>query len=230
MYDCRDNRTEETAKGCAVMVLTTVLLADDHTIVAEGLEGLLKDRFKLVGTVRDGRALLAAANHLRPDVIVTDISMPLLNGLDAVRQIKISLPRTQVVVLTMHADPHLAVQAFRAGASAYLLKVSSGEELVRAIDEALRGRVYLSSLISKDLIGVLLEAKRDLAVGKSQLTPRQREVLQLIAEGRTMKDIASILNISRRTVETHKYDMMESLGVDTTATLILYAMRLKLVS
>ena len=205
------------------MVLTTVLLADDHTIVAEGLEGLLKDRFKLVGTVHDGRALLAAANHLRPDVIVTDISMPLLNGLDAVRQIKISLPRTQVVVLTMHADPHLAVQAFRAGASAYLLKVSSGEELVRAIDEALRGRVYLSSLISKDL-------KRDLAVGKSQLTPRQREVLQLIAEGRTMNDIASILNISRRTVETHKYDMMESLGVDTTATLIRYAMRLKLVS
>jgi DNA-binding NarL/FixJ family response regulator len=108
--------------------------------------------------------------------------------------------------------------------------VSSGEELVRAIDEALRGRVYLSSLIAKDLISVLLEAKRDLAVGKSQLTPRQREVLQLIAEGRTMKDVASILNISRRTAETHKYDMMESLGVDTTANLIRYAMRLKLVS
>jgi DNA-binding NarL/FixJ family response regulator len=212
------------------MVLTTVLLADDHTIVAEGLEGLLKDRFKLVGTVRDGRALLAAADHLRPDVIVTDICMPLLNGLDAVRQIKISLPRTKVVVLTMHADPHLAVQAFRNGASAYLLKVSSGEELVRAIDEVLQGRVYLSSLISKDLIGLLLEANRDLAVEKSQLTPRQREVLQLIAEGRTMKDIASILNISRRTAETHKYDMMESLGVDTTATLIRYALRLKLVS
>jgi DNA-binding NarL/FixJ family response regulator len=230
MYDCRVNSTEETAKGFAVMALTTVLLADDHTIVAEGLEGLLKDRFKLVGTVRDGRALLAAADHLRPDVIVTDICMPLLNGLDAVRQIKISLPKTKVVVLTMHADPHLAVQAFRNGASAYLLKVSSGEELVRAIDEALQGRVYLSSLISKDLISLLLEANRDLAVGKSQLTPRQREVLQLIAEGRTMKDIASILNISRRTAETHKYDMMESLGVDTTATLIRYAMRLKLVS
>jgi DNA-binding NarL/FixJ family response regulator len=230
MYDYRDSRTEETEKGCAVMVLTTVLLADDHTIVSEGLEGLLKDRFKLVGTVRDGRALLAAADHLRPDVIITDISMPLLNGLDAVRQIKISLPSTKVVVLTMYADPHLAVQAFRAGASAYLLKVSSGEELFRAIDEALLGRVYLSPLISKDLISVLLEAKRDLAVGKSQLTPRQREVLQLVAEGRTMKDIASILNISRRTAETHKYDMMESLGVDTTANLIRYAMRLKLVS
>jgi DNA-binding NarL/FixJ family response regulator len=212
------------------MVLTTVLLADDHTIVSEGLEALLKDRFKLVGTVRDGRALLAAADHLRPEVIVTDISMPLLNGLDAVRQIKISLPRTKVVVLTMHADPHLAAQAFRAGASAYLLKVSSGEELVRAIDEALRGRVYLSSLISKDLISVLLEAKGDLAVGKSQLTPRQREVLQLIAEGRTMKEIASMLNISRRTAETHKYGMMEKLGVDTTASLVQYAIRLKLVA
>jgi DNA-binding NarL/FixJ family response regulator len=229
MYDHRDNSTEETAKD-AVMVLTTVLLADDHTIVAEGLEGLLKDRFKLVGTVRNGRELLAAADQLRPDVIVTDISMPLLNGIDAVRQIKISLPRTKVVVLTMHSDPHMAVQALRAGASAYLLKVSSGEELVRAIDEALQGRVYLSSLISKDLISVLLEAKRDPAVEKSQLTPRQREVLQLIAEGRTMKDIASILNISRRTAETHKYGMMERLGVDTTANLIQYAIRLKLVS
>jgi DNA-binding NarL/FixJ family response regulator len=212
------------------MALATVLLAEDHAIVAEGLEGLLKDRFKLVGTVHDGRALLAAAYRLRPDVIVTDISMPLLNGLDAVRKIKAKLPKAKVVVLTMHGDPHLAVQAFRAGASAYLLKMSSGEELVRAIDEALQGRVHLSSLISKDLITVLLEAKRDPAAGKSQLTPRQREVLQLIAEGRTMKDIASIMNISQRTVETHKYAMMERLGVDTTAGLIQYALRLKLVS
>jgi DNA-binding NarL/FixJ family response regulator len=212
------------------MALATVLLAEDHAIVAEGLEGLLKDRFKLVGTVHDGRALLAAADRLRPDVIVTDISMPLLNGLDAVRKIKAKLPKTKVVVLTMHGDPQLAVQAFRAGASAYLLKMSSGEELVRAIDEALQGRVHLSSLISKDLITVLLEAKRDPAAGKSQLTPRQREVLQLIAEGRTMKDIASIMNISQRTVETHKYAMMERLGMDTTAGLIQYALRLKLVS
>ena len=211
------------------MALTTVLLADDHTIVAEGLEGLLKDRFKLVGRVRDGRALLEAADHLRPDVIVTDISMPLLNGLDAVRKIKVSLPKTKVVVLTMHADSQLAVQAFRAGASAYLLKMSSGEELVRAIDEVLQGRVYLSPLISKDLISVMLEAKGNPG-RKSQLTPRQREVLQLIAEGRTMREIASIMNISPRTAETHKYAMMEILGADTTASLIQYALRLKLVS
>jgi len=221
---------EEAAVGCPVMAVTTVLLAEDHAIVAEGLEGLLKDRFKLVGTVHDGRELVAAADRLRPDVIVTDISMPLLNGLDAIRMIKTRLPKTKVVVLTMHGDPQLAVQAFRAGASAYLLKMSSGEELVKAIDEALQGRVHLSSLISKDLITVMLEAKRDPAAGKSQLTPRQREVLQLIAEGRTMKDIASIMNISQRTVETHKYAMMETLGVDTTAGLIQYALRLKLVS
>jgi DNA-binding NarL/FixJ family response regulator len=216
--------------GCAAMALPTVLLAEDHAIVAEGLQGLLKDRFKLVGTVHDGRELVAAADRLRPDVIVTDISMPLLNGLDAVRKVKAKLPKTKVVVLTMHGDPQLAVQAFRAGASAYLLKMSSGEELVKAIDEALQGRVHLSSLISKDLITVMLEAKRDPAAGNSQLTPRQREVLQLIAEGRTMKDIASIMNISQRTVETHKYAMMESLGVDTTAGLIQAALRLKLVS
>ena len=212
------------------MALCTVLLADDHTIVAEGLEKLLSERFKVLETVHDGRALTAAAERLRPDVVVTDISMPLLNGLDAVRKIKTSLPRTKVVVLTMHADPQLAVQAFRAGASAYLLKVSAGEELVRAIGEALQGRMYLSPLISKDLISVLLEAQRDPAAETSPLTPRQREVLQLIAEGRTMKEIASILNISQRTAETHKYAMMESLGLETTASLIQYAMRLKLVS
>jgi len=212
------------------MALTTVLLADDHAIVAEGVEGLLKPRFKLLGAVHDGRALLEAAERLRPDVVITDISMPLLNGLDAVRQIKAGLPKTKIIVLTMHADPQLAVQAFRAGASAYLLKVSSGEELVRAIDEAVRGRMYLSPLISKDLISVMLEANRKPTAGKSKLTPRQREVLQLIAEGRTMKEIASILHISQRTAETHKYAMMESLGLHTTASLIHYAVRLKLVS
>jgi len=228
VYDREHDSGGKGRKG-GVMALCTVLLADDHTIVAEGLEKLLSERFKVLGKFHDGRALTAAAERLRPDVVVTDISMPLLNGLDAVRKIKTSLPRTKVVVLTMHADPQLAVQAFRSGASAYLLKVSAGEELVRAIGEALQGRVYLSPLISKDLISVLLEAKRDPAA-MSPLTPRQREVLQLIAEGRTMKEIASILNISHRTAETHKYAMMEHLGLDTTADLIQYALRLKLIS
>ena len=212
------------------MALTTVLLAEDHTIVAQGLEALLKDKFKLLGTVQDGRALVEATGRLNPDVIVTDISMPLLNGLDAVRQIKSQRPQTRAVVLTMHTEPQLAVQAFRAGATGYLLKLSPGEELVSAIEEVSRGRVYLSPLISKDLISVMIEAaKGGPAAGSSTLTPRQREVLQLIAEGRTMKEIASILRISPRTAETHKYAIMEVLGTKTTAQLIQYALRLKLV-
>jgi DNA-binding NarL/FixJ family response regulator len=211
------------------MALITVLLAEDHTIVAQGLEALLRDKFKLLGTVQDGRALVEATGRLNPDVIVTDISMPLLNGLDAVRQINSQRPQARVVVLTMHAEPELAVQAFRAGATGYVLKLSPEEELVRAIEEASRGRVYLSPLISKDLISVMIEAKGGSAAGSSTLTPRQREVLQLIAEGRTMKEIASILRMSPRTAETHKYAMMEVLGIKTTAQLIQYALRLKLV-
>jgi DNA-binding NarL/FixJ family response regulator len=210
------------------MPARTVLLADDHAIVAEGLEALLKDKYKLLGIVHNGRELVAAANQLKPDIIVTDISMPLLNGLDAVRQIKKARPETKVIILTVHAETEMAVEAFRAGAAGYLLKVSAGEELVRAIEEVARGRSYVSSLIAKDLISIMIEAKADAAGKKPRLTSRQREVLQLIAEGRTMKEIASILHISQRTVETHKYDMMEDLGIQTTAALIQYALRLKL--
>jgi DNA-binding NarL/FixJ family response regulator len=212
------------------MAMTTVLLADDHAIVTEGLAGLLKPHFKLLGTVHDGRALVSATNQLRPDVVVTDISMPLLNGLEAVRQIKKQLPRTKIIVLTMHGEPEMAVEAFRAGASAYLLKISSGEELVRAIEEVSQGRAYLSPLITRDLLSIMIEARGGSTGKGSRITPRQREVLQLIAEGRTMKEVASILNISPRTAETHKYDMMEILGVKTTAALIQYALRERLVS
>ena len=212
------------------MAMTTVLLADDHAIVTEGLEGLLKPHFKLLGTVHDGRALVSATNQLRPDVVVTDISMPLLNGLEAVRQIKKQLPRTKIIVLTMHGEPEMAVEAFRAGAAAYLLKISSGEELVRAIEEVSQGRAYLSPLITRDLLSIMIEARGGSTGKGSRITPRQREVLQLIAEGRTMKEVASILNISPRTAETHKYDMMEILGVKTTAALIQYALRERLVS
>jgi DNA-binding NarL/FixJ family response regulator len=209
--------------------MITVLLADDHAVVAQGLAAFLKESFRLVGVVHDGRALLSASNQLRPDVIVTDISMPLLNGLDAVRQIKTSRPQAKIIVLTMHAEPDLAVQAFRAGASGYTLKTAPGEDLVTAIREVAQGRAYLSSLIAKDLISVLLEAKRGSSAAGARLTSRQREVLQLVAEGRTMKEVAAILNISRRTAETHKYDMMQLLGVQTTAELIQHAIRLKMV-
>ena len=209
---------------------TKVLLADDHTIVVQGLQLLLKDSFNLVGTVRDGRALLEAAARLKPDIIIADISMPLLNGLDAVRQLKASGIDAKVIILTMHADPHLAADAFRAGASAFVLKDSAGEELILAIGEILQGRAYLTPLIAKDMISVLMDAKSEGGGSEAKLTARQREVLQLIAEGRTMKEVAGVLNISARTAETHKYEMMRVLGVRTTAELTQCAIRLRLVS
>jgi DNA-binding NarL/FixJ family response regulator len=211
------------------MPRTKVLLADDHAVVAQGLAALLGDTFELAGVVHDGRALLAALETLRPDVVVTDISMPLLNGLDAVRQIRLSHPHVKVIVLTMHKETQLAVDAFRAGASGYMLKVSPGEELITAIEQVAMGRAYVTTLLAKDLISLLMEAGSE-RPSASSLTPRQREVLQLVAEGRTMKEVASILNISPRTAESHKYEIMKVLGVDTTAALIQYAIRLKLVA
>jgi DNA-binding NarL/FixJ family response regulator len=211
------------------MPRTKVLLADDHAVVAQGLSALLEDTFDLAGVVHDGRALLAAVETLRPDVVVTDISMPLLNGLDAVRQIRMRHPHVRVVILTMHRETQLAVDAFRSGASGYLLKVSPGEELITAIEQVAMGRAYVTTLLAKDLITLLMDSGRESTAG-TPLTPRQREVLQLVAEGRTMKEVASILNISPRTAETHKYEIMRVLGVDTTAGLIQYAMQTKLVA
>jgi DNA-binding NarL/FixJ family response regulator len=205
-----------------------VLIADDHTVVAEGLQALLRDEFDLVGTVHDGRALLEAVETLRPDVIVTDISMPLLNGLDAIRQIRARKADAKVVVLTMHRETELAADAFRAGASGYLLKISPGEELIAAIHHAANGRAYVTSMLAKDLITLLIEAGRSPTAEGGTLTPRQREVLQLIAEGRTMKEVAAILHISPRTAESHKYEIMQTLGVKTTAELIQYAIRSKM--
>lgn len=212
------------------MPKTRVLLAEDHTVVLEGLQALLKDSFELVGMVHDGRALLEAAERLRPDVIVTDISMPLLNGLDAIRQIRARRPDAKIIVLTMHRDTHLAAEAFRAGVSGYLLKISPCEELVNAIREVARGRSYVTTLLAKDLITLLIEAGAAPREGGSPLTPRQREVLQLIAEGRTMKEAAAVLHISPRTAESHKYEIMQALGVRTTAELIQCAIRMKLVA
>lgn len=211
------------------MPRTKVLLADDHAVVAQGLAALLGDTFELLGVVHDGRALLAALESVRPDVIVTDISMPLLNGLDAVRQIRISHPHVKIIILTMHTETQLAVDAFRAGASGYMLKVSPGEELITAIEQVAMGRAYVTTLLAKDLITLLMEAGGQNS-GETPLTPRQREVLQLVAEGRTMKEVAALLDISPRTAESHKYEIMKVLGVDTTAAFIQYAIRLKLVA
>jgi DNA-binding NarL/FixJ family response regulator len=210
--------------------MITVVLADDHAVVAEGLGALLKEKFSLLRTVHDGRALVAAATELNPDVVVTDIGMPLLNGLEAIRQIKAARRAINVIVLTMHIEPDLAVEAFRAGASGYVLKASAGDELVEAIRQVAEGRCYLTCLITKDLISVLLEARKDSAQERQKLTGRQREVLQLIAEGRTMKEVATLLTISSRTAESHKYEIMNLLGAKNTAELIQCAIRMKMVS
>ena len=211
------------------MSKTRVLLADDHAIVAEGLRSLLEDEFEFVGAVGDVRALLDASQRLKPDVIVAGISMPLLNGLDAARQLKRGGVAAKIVFLTMHAEAQLAAEAFRAGASGYLLKSSAGEELIAAIHEVVKGRAYVTPLITKDVLSFLMAARQPTQPAV-KLTPRQREVLQLIAEGRTMKEVASILNISARTVESHKYEMMEALGVQTNAELVQYAIKIGLVS
>jgi len=205
---------------------TRVMLADDHAIVAQGLATLLKDHFDLVGTVGNGNELIDAARKLRPDVIVADIAMPVLSGLEALRRLKAMRSEAKVIFLTMHADAQLATEAFRAGASGYVLKQSAGEELIAAIREALQGRTYLTPLITKDVIANFTETTPPTV----KLTPRQREVLRLIAEGRRMKEIAAILELSTRTVETHKYEMMRGLGVESTAELVRYAIQIGLVN
>jgi DNA-binding NarL/FixJ family response regulator len=211
-------------------VRTRIVLAEDHALVAQGFKALLKDTFDLVGVVNDGRALLAAVETLHPDVIVADISMPLLNGLDAIRRIRSRWPAAKVIVLTMHKEAELAAEALRAGALGYMLKISPVEELIGAIRQVAQGRAYVTTLLLKDLLALLLGAGRQSRGDNSPLTPRQREVLQLIAEGRTMKEVASILKISPRTAESHKYEIMEALGVQTTAELIQYAIRKRLVA
>jgi len=203
---------------------TKVLLADDHAIVAEGLATLLKDHFDLLETVGDGSALIDAARKLRPDVIVTDIAMPVLSGLEALRRLKATRNEAKVIFLTMHADAQLATEAFRAGASGYVLKQSAGEELIAAIEEVLKGRTYLTPLITKNVIAYLTESTPPTV----KLTPRQREVLRLIADGRRMKEIGAILELSTRTVESHKYEMMRALGVQSTAELVRYAIQIGL--
>ena len=211
------------------MTRTRVLLADDHTIVAEGLASLLEPEYELVGRVQNGRDLLRAADELDPDVIVTDISMPLLNGIEALRQLKKARPDVRVVFLTVHADVTYVTEAFRAGARGYVLKQSAAEELRSAIRTVHEGGTYVTPLIALEL-GDLLdadEASDSLAV---VLTPREREVLQLLAEGRSVKEIAAVLDISPRTVEFHKYNVMEKLGLRTTAELTQYAIKHGIVS
>jgi DNA-binding NarL/FixJ family response regulator len=201
-----------------------ILLADDHVLMAEALQHLLQADFDVVGTVSDGRALLKAAGELTPDLVVVDIGMPLLNGLDAGEQLKELHPDIKVIYLTQNREPRYAVEAFRRNASGYLLKDSAASELTTAIREALRGRSYVSPVIAKGMLNHATSAEAA-NLGPRELSSREREVLQLLAEGKSMKEVAAVLDISPRTVEFHKYRIMELLGVKTTAELVQYAIK-----
>jgi DNA-binding NarL/FixJ family response regulator len=207
-----------------------LLLADDHRIVLEGLRGILEPEFEIVGAVEDGRTLVAEAKRVSPDVVVADISMPGLNGMDAARQIKKIDERIKIVFLTMHADVSYAAGAFDAGASGFVLKHSAPQELITALREALQGRTYVTPMIAGELIGSYRNGNLRPAGSSAELSPRQREVLQLLAEGRSTKEIAALLDISTRTAEFHKYRMMQQLNIKTSAELVQYAVKHGLVS
>jgi DNA-binding NarL/FixJ family response regulator len=202
-----------------------VLLADDHLLVAEALKSLLAPEFDLVGVVADGRALVEAARTLRPDVIVADVTMPHLNGIDALVQLRQSGDQVPVVFLTMHRDVSFARRALDAGASGFVLKHSASAELVSAIRAALEGKTYLTSQLAGEVLESMKQRPAQVGDPLGSLTPRQREVLQLLAEGQSAKQIASILAISARTVEFHKFQLMETLGLHTNAELIHFAIK-----
>ena len=207
-----------------------IVLADDHEIVLDGLRRILEQEFEIAATVRNGRELVGAVEALKPEVVVADISMPLLNGLEALRQVKGGSSRTRFVFLTASPDVALATQAFRAGASGYVLKHAAAEELVGAIRDALEGRTYITPRIANEVLQNLMAHPGDTGGHGADLTAREREVLQLLAEGKIVKEIAAVLNISPRTVEFHKNNITTKTGLRTNAELARYAVRLGIVS
>ncbi len=206
---------------------TRVLLADDHEVVVEGIRGLLEKHYDVVGTVMDGRALIAEASRLRPDVIVLDVAMPLLNGLDAGKKIQEILPKVKLVFLTMHADANLAAAALRLGPVGFVLKHSAASELLSAIADVLRGKAFVTARLKPEDWQVQESRAKQF---RKELTQRQREVLQLLAEGRPMKEIAHILSVSEKTVMFHKYEIMRSLNIKNNAELVLLALENGLIS
>ena len=202
-----------------------IIIADDHTLVAEACKKLLETDYDVVATVNNGRALVEAAAALSPQVLIIDVGMPLLNGLDAGQQVKEASRWVKLVYLTMSEDADLAAEAFRRGASAYLLKTCAANELSVAVREVLKGKTYLSPSIAKDTIDFLLRSDKELVDEGQRLTGRQREVLQLLAEGKSMKEVASVLNLTTRTVAFHKYRIMEVLNAKNSAELVQYAVR-----
>lgn len=202
-----------------------ILIADDHNLVAELCKRLLETEFAVVGVVSDGRALVRAASQLKPDVIVVDIAMPILNGLDAGQRVKEMLPAVKLVYLTMNADIEVAAEAFERGASGYLLKTCAAAEMVVAVREVLNGKSYVSRSLSRNAIDCLRWQHKKLVKEDERLTDRQREVLQLLAEGKPMKEVGDLLNMTIRTVAFHKYRIMERLGTTSNAELVKYAVR-----
>ena len=210
------------------MAKARILLADDHTLVAEAFKRLLEPEFEVVGTVGDGRALLREAPELKPDVVLVDLNMPLLNGLDASEQLKQLLPRTKIIVLTMNEDAEIAYETLNKWASGYLLKKSAGSELLKAVREVLNGAKYVTPAMENQLAELISNDSRSDTV--RSLTPRQREVLQLLAEGHTMKEAAAILNVATRTVAFHKYRIMQEFGLENNSDLLRLAIRQRLVN
>jgi RNA polymerase sigma factor (sigma-70 family) len=212
------------------MKRTTVLLADDHAIVVEGLRRILEPDFDVVGVAGDGYALIKAAALLRPDVIVMDVSMPLLNGIEAARRIRAAAQAVKIVFLSMHPDVIYVSEALQAGGAAYVLKSSAGTEIVTAIREALRGGTFVTSAIDRSTLEAQMRRDQHSHDALHGLSPRRREVLQMVAEGLSTKEIAKVLHISPRTVEFHRYRIMESLGLHSIAELVQYAIKHHLVS
>jgi DNA-binding NarL/FixJ family response regulator len=207
----------------------TILLADDHTMFCAALQKLLEPEYEVVGCVKDGRALIKAATDLNPDVVLLDVGMPLLNGLDAGRELKKLLPRAKLIFLTMNPDPQVASEALRNGASGFLLKDSEAEELLLAIHNVIRGTSYVTPQVKRALEQSFIRDPRSLS-RPQHLSDRQREVLQMLAEGRSMKEIAYILEISHRTVRFHKSRIMEELGITTNSELVQYAIKHSIIS
>ena len=205
-----------------------ILLADDHTLISDGFRKLLEPEFEVVGTVADGRALLNAAEELKPDLALVDVGMPLLNGLDAARQLRKRMPRLKLIFLTMNPDSDVAGEALRIGASGYLLKNSRGDELLKAVRDVVKGMSYVTPQIRQEMEERFIRDPKATNRPK-HLTTRQREILQMFAEGRSSKEIASILDISVRTVHFHKYEIMKELGIASNAELVQYAIKRSLI-
>jgi DNA-binding NarL/FixJ family response regulator len=221
-------KSSKTLVEASRMGRPRILLADDHTMVVEAFRKLLEPEFEIVGTVSDGQALVRVAPELKPDVIIVDIGMPFLSGMDAGRKLKELIPRTKLIVLTMNEDTELAAEALRSWASGYLLKNSAASELVKAVWGALKGRSYVTPKIAQQLLDRFVRDPRD--DSEKGLTPRQRQVLQLLAEGRTMTETADVLHLSPRTVAFHKYKIMEEFGLKTNSDLVRFAIRERVIA